>query len=308
MDADRVLAEHVAERHGVFRGEHPRLAGLSERQIVRRIRDQRWSRLYRDVYRLCGVPPTWEGDLLAATWAGGFRAAASHRSGAELLALPGRRRDIFEITTPRWRRARHGGLVVHETKALSAVDITTVDGIPCTTPARTVFDLCGRFRLGMSELVLESALRKGLVTTRELWATLDRLSRSGRPGGTNLRLLLQARDPDQRVTHSEMEVLLLQALRASALPEPARQYEVWDGALFVGQVDAAYPDARIAIEYDSDEFHTGHLATKRDRDRRHRLIAAGWLPVDVGPEQLRRTEQLVRSLAQALRTRTHRAS
>jgi hypothetical protein len=197
---------------------------------------------------------------------------------------------------------------VHETKALDDVDLTTVDGIPCTTPARTVFDLCGVFRLGMAELVLEAALRRDLVTTREMWATLDRLSRSGRPGGTNLRLLLQARDPRQRVTHSDMEVRLLQVIREWGLPVPSLQYEVWDGALFVGQVDAAYPEARVAIEYDSDEFHTGHLATKRDRDRRHRLIAAGWLPVDVGPTQLQRSEQLCSTLGKALKTRSRRAS
>ena len=197
--------------------------------------------------------------------------------------------------------------MVHESKVLAAVDITIVDGIPTTSPARTVFDMCGVVRIGFAELILEAALRQNLVTIPEMWATLDRLSRSGRPGGTNLRRLLQARAPSQRVTHSDMEVRLVQVIRRWGLPVPALQYEVWDGALFVGQVDAAYPDARIAIEYDSDEFHTGRLATKRDRDRRHRLIAAGWLPVDVGPEQLRRGEQLCTSLAKALQTRSWQA-
>ena len=83
----------------------------------------------------------------------------------------------------------------------------------------------------------------------------------------------------QRAPESVMETRLLQVLRASGLPAPVVQYEVWDGGLFVARVDAAYPDARIAIEYDSDEFHSGRLATKRDRDRRHRLIGAGWLPI-----------------------------
>ena len=85
-----------------------------------------------------------------------------------------------------------------------------------------------------------------------------------------------------------METRLLQALRAHGLPEPVVQYEIWQGAAFIGRVDAAYPDAKIAIEYDSDEFHSGRGATARDRDRRHRLIAAGWLPVDVGPADLRK--------------------
>ena len=72
-DADRILAVHAAEHHGVFRGYHARMAGLTKRQIEKRMADGRWLTLYADVYRLNGVPPTWEGDLLAASWAGGFR-------------------------------------------------------------------------------------------------------------------------------------------------------------------------------------------------------------------------------------------
>jgi hypothetical protein len=46
-----------------------------------------------------------------------------------------------EITCPRWRRARHDGLVVHETKAFDPVDAMVIDGIPVTTPQRTLLDL-----------------------------------------------------------------------------------------------------------------------------------------------------------------------
>src|SRR5262245_7443004 len=141
MDADRVLAAHTAEHHGVFRGSHARMAGLSKRQIASRIADHRWETLHYDVYRISGAPRLWEGQLLAATWAGGFRAVASHRSAAELYELPGRSRAYLEITCPRWRRARHDGLFVHETKALDPVDVTVLSGIPVTTAARTLFDL-----------------------------------------------------------------------------------------------------------------------------------------------------------------------
>ena len=84
-----------------------------------------------------------------------------------------------------------------------------------------------------------------------------------------------------------METRLLQTLRGHGLPAPVVQFEVWQGAAFIARVDAAYPEARIAIEYDSDAFHTGRVATRRDRERRHRLIAAGWVTVEVGPADLR---------------------
>ncbi len=306
-DADTILAAHAAEHHGIFRGCHARMAGLSKRQIAKRMADGRWQTLHADVYRVNGAPQTWDGDLLAACWAGGFRAVASHRSAAELHGIPGRRRDFVELTCPRWRRAQHGGVVVHETKALDQTDITVVSGIAVTTPARTLFDLGGVCRFGLVEQALENALRRGLATEEELAALVKRLSRSGRPGGPTLRTLLAARSPGRRATESEMETRLVQALRANGLPEPVVQYEIWQGTTFIGRVDAAYPDAKIALEYDSDEFHSGRIATARDRARRHRLIAAGWLPVDVGPADLREGGATAcAAIAQALRDRTLR--
>jgi hypothetical protein len=184
------------------------------------------------------------------------------------------------------------------------MDLAVVSGIAVTTPARTLFDLGGVCRRGLVERALENALRRGLVNPAELAAMVSRLSRSGRPGGPILRNLLAARAPDQRPTESEMETLLMQAVRAHGIAEPIRQYKVWDGAFCVGRVDAAYPEERIAIEYDSDEFHTGRAATAHGQARRHELIAASWLPIDVGPADLRRGGTgTCAAIAQALRDR-----
>jgi hypothetical protein len=288
MSPDALLAARAELAHGVFRYEHALSAGLTRHQIGRRIDQGRWVELYKGVYRIGGVPSTWRGDLLGACWAGGTRAVGSRRSAAALHGVPGGVRDLVEITCPRWRRARHDGLVVHESKALDPIDITVVDGIPVTTPARTLFDLGACYGIGMVELALDRALSRGLVTIDELDALVRRVSRRGRPGGPTLRQLVEARGPQSRPTESVMETKLLQAIRKAGLPEPVRQYEVWDGTRFIGRVDLAYPHARVAIEYDSDEHHTGRVATRRDRARRHDLIAAGWLPIDIGPGELRR--------------------
>jgi very-short-patch-repair endonuclease len=307
-DADAALARHVAEHHGVFRGAHARMAGLTERQIERRIVDRRWLRLYRDVYRLHGAPSTWEGDVLAACWAGGFRAVASHRSAAELHGMPGRTRELVELVSPRWRRTHEDSIVVHETKRLDPIDATVVDGIAVTTPVRTLFDLCSVYRAGMVEIVFENGLRRGLFTEHEIAATVKRLSRSGRAGGPVLRRLLGQRDPARRPTESEMETVLLQVLRAAGLPAPIVQHEIWVVGELVARVDAAYPAERIAIEYDSDEFHSGRSASRRDRSRRHRLLASGWVTVDVGPAELRNgAAQTCSAIAEALRARRRAA-
>jgi hypothetical protein len=51
--------------------------------------------------------------------------------------------------------------------------------------------------------------------------------------------------------------MLLQALRRHGHPEPVLQYEVRDADdRYLGRADAAYPHARIAIEYDSKQEHS----------------------------------------------------
>ncbi len=305
MSTDAVLALRSEPTHGVFTFADAVDVGLTRHQVQGRVDEGRWVEIHRGVYRIRGAAPTWRGDLIAACWAGGSRSVASRRSAAALHGLPGGRRDLVEITCPRWRRARHQRLVVHESTALSTIDVTVVEGIPTTTVARTLFDLGACHRVGMVELAMDRALSRGSVTLAELQATMRRLGRRGRPGGSTLRQLLDARDPGRRPTESVMETKLLQGLRACGLPEPVPQHEVWQGSAFIGRVDLAYPEARIAIEYDSDEFHTGRGATRRDRARRHDLIAAGWLPVDVGPQDLRRDAAAAgAAIAAALRTRT----
>lgn len=308
LDKDVSLARLVASQHGVFTGRHASDRTFTRNEIAYRAAAGLWERLYDDVFRLTGVPPTWEGDVLAACWAGGFRAVASRRSAAALHGLPGGSRDLVEITCPRWRRARHDRLVVHETKVLDPFDMTLVGVIPVTTVTRTLLDLGAVCSPRLVELAVESALRRRLTTMPQLRATLARLGRSGRNGAGTLRSLVDARDIGSRPTESEMETLLLQALRAHGLPEPVRQHEVFWGSSFVARVDAAYPAARVAIEYDSDQFHTGRVATAADSARRHRLIAAGYLPITVVHEDLRRGGATAcAAIAAALRARRRTA-
>jgi hypothetical protein len=278
--ADDLLLAFAEGHHAVFRGAHARLCGLSKRQIAGRIELGLWRRLYDDVYIAAGAPLTWKGALLAACWAGGFRAAASHRSAAALWNLPGGRQSIVEITCPRWRRARHNGLVVHETKALDGVDIAEVEGIPVTTPERTLLDLGAVRHTSVVEMALDKAENHGLVTGASLQATLNRLAKSGRNGAGTLRCLLERHDQRRRPPESEMETMLIQCLRRNGWPEPVPQHVIRQAGAFVARVDAAYPQWRIAIEYDSDEHHGGHTARYRDHERRLRVIAAGWFPVE----------------------------
>ena len=102
-----------------------------------------------------------------------------------------------------------------------------------------------------------------------------------------------------------METLLFAALRRFGIRLPQRQVVVRDGGRFVGQIDGGWPDARVGYEYDSDEFHTGRVATAHDSARRHRLTVAGWLIVTVVKPDLRSGGNLAcAAIEELLRQRT----
>jgi very-short-patch-repair endonuclease len=65
-------------------------------------------------------------------------------------------------------------------------------------------------------------------------------------------------------------------LRHHGLPEPMLQYEVRDGdGHLLGRVDAAYPNARVAIEYDSKQEHSDEFQLAKDARRNRALQARG---------------------------------
>ena len=296
------LVSQVAEKHhGVFAAHHLRALDIADHVRRHRLESGRWEQVHERVYRVVGNPLTWRGQLLAACWAGGTRAVASHRSAAELRLLPGRSDRTVEITCPRWRRAQHDGLVVHESLSLDDEDVEIVDRIPVTTLSRTLFDLAGVVGRDTLDLAVATALRRGATTHAELAATLARLGRRGRGGTTKFREVLALHTRDRARTESEAEHLVLRLIEKHGLPAPVPQYEIRrpDGSL-VARVDFAYPDLRIAIEYDSYAHHLGTEAHDRDGARRNAVLRARWYPITATAADLRNGgHQLAREIADA---------
>jgi hypothetical protein len=285
---DAAIAKIAREHHGLFSDDHLKQLKVTERERRHRLDAHRWERVYDLVYRVAGVPTTWKGDLLAACWAGGMRAVASHRSAAGLYQIPGGREDLVEITCPRWRRAQHDGLLAHETSALGDHDRTVVDKVPATTVERTIFDLasvCGPFTV---ELAIDNALRRALTTLDKLGAMLRRVGKRGRKGTKLLRSLLAERDPTYAPTESEREFMLLRVLRDHGLPEPERQFSIHDGdGSFIARPDLVYLDRKIAMEYDSYQHHIGKAALVRDSRRRNAMTVLGWIVLVATAEDVR---------------------
>ncbi|HMC51447.1 MAG TPA: DUF559 domain-containing protein, partial [Acidimicrobiales bacterium] len=216
---------------------------------------------------------------------------ASHRTAAALWELDGFQRGPVEVSVP---TPRYKGRAVHRTSDLTRADVTRVESIPVTTPARTLIDLGAVVPVSRVEESLETALRTGLTSVEQVRRVLDRLARRGRPGLAAIRAVLERR-PDCPPTDSVLETRFVQALREAGLPEPVRQHQVRDGDRVVARLDLAYPEHRLFVELDGWSAHSGRASFVGDRRRQNQLVAMGWQPLRFTWEDL--TDGLPAALA-----------
>jgi very-short-patch-repair endonuclease len=73
----------------------------------------------------------------------------------------------------------------------------------------------------------------------------------------------------------------------AGLPEPVLDHDVYDGAgVFVGCVDLAYPELRIAIEHEGDHHRLDTRQWNRDIAKHDRLAELGWRVIRVTKSML----------------------
>lgn len=275
-DADRQLAAIAAKQDSLFTRDTAISCGLTRKQCDQRLATEQWVEVYRGVYHPAGTEIGWRARLRAACMVAD-PGVSSHRSALAIWDLPGQRRTKVELLTPHSVRVRRGDVVAHQTRALDPSDVTVVDGIPVTTPVRTLIDSAAVLHRSTLQLAVDEALRRALVEFDELWLRFDELSKPGRRGIRELRSVLAARHPDAELTESTRELMLLRVIERAGLPDPVAQQVITDGTgSFVARVDAAYPDLRIALEYDSYLHHGGRSKYVRDLARRNELTALGW--------------------------------
>ena len=79
------------------------------------------------------------------------------------------------------------------------------------------------------------------------------------------------------VAESMLETIGRLALADGAVPLPQAQFEVHnDVGRLIARLDGAYPERRLAVEFDGQSFHSAPEAVFRDRRRQNLLELEGW--------------------------------
>jgi very-short-patch-repair endonuclease len=236
--------------------------GLTRAAVEGRVKRGRLLPLYRGVFAVGHRALTWRSHLIAAVFASGPGALASHRAAGALHGLISSQR--IEVTVPRSRKGSRG-ITVHRSRRIGDEDRTSIDGIPVTTVARTLVDLAD---VETERRLAKAVSQAEVLRVFDLRALETAAARAGRRRGKGrLARVLVAYQPEPELIRSEAERRLKHLCRRHSLPQP--QFNVWIESC---EVDAYWPEARIALEVDGAERHGTRWAFREDR-RRDRALA-----------------------------------
>ncbi|MEW1812073.1 hypothetical protein AB0284_15365 [Pseudarthrobacter phenanthrenivorans] len=221
--------------------------------------------------------------------------AASHVTAAELHSLPQRRRDeasdVYHLIRPEGAAYLDRPHVIAHRMKLYGDEVTAMDGLPVTTPARTWLDVAEL--LSVDELVVmgDACVRvprpefegrdMPLCSTRDLQRTIDR-----HRGKRGLRKAKEALALIRVGADSPQETLLRLAIVRAGLPEPELNVPIIteDGARH-HEPDLSYRKYKIGIEYEGDH-HGEDSQIARDIARSERYAALGWTEVRISKRHM----------------------
>jgi very-short-patch-repair endonuclease len=237
--------------------------GVPEHVVRARREAERWYALHRGVFAVGHQALTGKSRLIAAVFACGPGALASHRAAGNLHGLVNW--SGLEVTAPRGCKPK-SGITVHRSRVLREADRTVVDGIPVTSVARTLID--------MADVLSDGRLAKAMHHAEILrvfdLGALERARIPGRRGEHRLRRVLANYRPEPHLLRSKAERRLKQLCKNHHLPQP--QFNVQVAGY---EVDVYWPETDLVLEFDGAETHQTIYAFHDDRRRDRALAAQG---------------------------------
>jgi len=275
---DRTL-EDLFDRQGGFATTAQLLARLSRRRLEAAVAAGDLSRVWHGVY--CRGEIDDLRRLQALDFMCGTPVPVCLGTAAALYGFdteePG---DLHVLSPPGSRLRSADGLVVHRREG---APVQTVAGRPATAAAWTAVEVARTLRRPRALATLDAALRSGTCTRAELWRAA--VAQAGRRGIVAVRGLLPVADGRaESPMESEARLVMLDG----GLPVPELQYRVVDGNGELRRLDFAWPERRVAAEYDGEFWHDDPAAIRRDRRRQVALQEVGWTVERIVLEDVRR--------------------
>lgn len=271
-EVNRVIAALAAPQHDHVSRRQLLSIGLSPRAIDHRIANGWLHPVFPGVYSVGTPARTPIRRAAAAVLACGDCAWLSGASAMCLWGFWRRWPDRFEVVITRGNHRRRG-ITVHRCRTLRDDDLTVQLGIRVTSPARTVLDMAPRFddEDKLARMV-DNALHTAFLTRGTLAETV--LASPLHPGAARCRKFVTREDGPSR---SDWERAFPAFCATHGLPRPLMSHPIGRHHT----ADALFVEARLIVELDSWEFHSGRYAFERDRDRDANALLAGLATVRI---------------------------
>ncbi len=241
--------------------------------------------MHRGVYALvasAALPPlaTERAAVLAC---GDSALLGCHSAAAVWRIRPFLAGDVDVLVVGKETGRRRPGICVHRVADLHPRDVLQHDGIPITSPARTLLDVAPDLSERSLERAFDEALVRKIMSLGAVNAVLARYPHAR--GAGRIRALAQS-DRKTTATRSKGEERFLTMVRNSHLPEPEVNVRL---GRFVA--DFLWRPERVVLEVDGYDYHRGRRAFERDhqRDAEHQhsdflVIRATWRQLEDTPE------------------------
>jgi hypothetical protein len=269
----------ASRQRGVILREQLIAAGIGRGAIERRLANGSLVFVHRGVYLVGHDALAPYAKEMAAALRYRGRAVLSHRTAAAVWHLLPQPSNQIELTIAGSDARSYPGVHITRVNDLDRRDFRWRDGLPVTSPARTMIDLAGCLD---DELELERVLAefrvRSLLRDSELRAAIARCP--NRKGVALVNSMLDS-EHEPALTRSKAERLMRRICDQAQLPRPIA------GARPCGfPVDFFWPAARLVVEVDGLKYHGHRRAFENDRRRDQILVAAGFRVVRVTWRQL----------------------
>jgi hypothetical protein len=273
----RRIVDLASKQFGIVTRADLATTEVSWKWLRGRLATGEWNRVHRGVFRLGCNRPTLEEREFAALVAAGEGAVLSHTSAARRLglAVPKDEKDeSVQVTIPESRKAKVRGARVWRSRSLSPRDVTTHRHLRMTNLARTMIDLASVLDDGSLRACFDSAVRQDKANATWISRMLNRHG-PGRRGVGRLRALVEEYRQGDEVPDSVLESLGVELARATGR-KPKLHWDVVEGGRHLAEVDLAWPELRLCVEFDGWKTHGTRAAFVRDRARDRALFPLGW--------------------------------
>ena len=254
------------------------LSVMSRKSLAAHIKAGALIRVWHGVYALS--EPDTITRLAGLDLMTGKKMVACMSTAAGLYGFDTEKDRRIHVLDPGVRVRPTADLVVHQR---IGAPLRRIHGRLVTSPAWTAIETARSLRRPRALAVLDAAVRSTVCTQAELAAAVR--EQAGRRGIVNVRDLLPHVDArSESAMESEARLVFIDG----GIAPSTLQYEIVDRCGDLWRVDFAWPEAMVAAEYDSMEWHANPTAWKRDRIKTARLQDMGWTLVRFVVDDVRR--------------------